>query len=103
MPPEGTSSLTEDILLKHAQFIVEQVKLHDRLRDKTKNMYRKLHGSRSINEKLHACLRNIRNSASAKHERYYEYFAKHKYNFSLILREQVQFPFNIIFLTKRYT
>ena len=44
--------------------------------------------------------RNIRNIASAKHERYYEYFAKHKCNFSLILREQVQFPFNIIFNDK---
>ena len=44
--------------------------------------------------------RNIRNIASAKHERYYEYFAKHKCNFSLKLREQVQFPFNIIFNDK---
>ena len=45
--------------------------------------------------------RNIRNSASAEHERYYEYFAKHKCNFSLILREQMQFPFNIIFYDKK--
>ena len=45
--------------------------------------------------------RNIRNIASAKHERYYEYFAKHKCNFSLVLREQVQFPFNNIFYDKK--
>ena len=42
--------------------------------------------------------RNVYNTASAWQERYYKYFAKHKWDFSLILREQVSFPINIILL-----
>ena len=43
---------------------------------------------RIINKKSHACL--------VKHESYYEYFAKHKCDFSLFLREQVSFPFKYV-------
>jgi hypothetical protein len=46
--------------------------------------------SRSINEKSHACLEIfIIPRVRKQHERYYKYFAKHKCDFSLILREQV--------------
>ena len=72
---------------------------------KTRNEVAKQNGNKTENEdkisignykvrevvmKNHTCVwRNVYNTASAKHERHYKYVAKHKCNFSLILRGQV--------------
>ena len=45
--------------------------------------------------------RNIRNTARASHSRYYEYFAKHACNFSLILLEPCNFLYKFYIFSSK--